>query len=159
MAVPSRFGALAGILATLLIATAAGAGEGPGLGTLGYGPPGLHPGFQGFGLGYRLGHGYGGKGLGVGAFGGYPRYGGPGYPTADPRTVFQPVGPLSPTQDVARIIDPGGNRTPLNFGGYTGVLPYPEAYFAPYVGASRTRGSEHYQQPPPTFPVRPLPPD
>ena len=33
----------------------------PGCGTLGYGPPGLHPGFQGFGLGYHLGYGYGGK--------------------------------------------------------------------------------------------------
>jgi len=56
-----------------------GAG-GPGAGTLGYGPPGAFAGYQGFGLKYHLGYGYGGKALGVGAFGGYPFYGGPGYP-------------------------------------------------------------------------------
>jgi len=56
-----------------------GAG-GPGFGTLGYGPPGLFPGYQGFGLKYHPGYGYGGKALGVGAFGGYPFYAGPGYP-------------------------------------------------------------------------------
>src|SRR4051794_35470367 len=33
---------------------------GPGFGTLGYGGPGLYPGFQGFGLGYHPGYGYGG---------------------------------------------------------------------------------------------------
>ena len=49
-------------------------------GTLGYGPPGEHPGFFGFGLSFHPGYGYGGNGLGVGAYGGYPCYGGPGYP-------------------------------------------------------------------------------
>ena len=49
-------------------------------GTLGYGPPGVYPGFQGFGLGFHRGYGYGGDALGVGAEGGYPFYGGPGYP-------------------------------------------------------------------------------
>ena len=34
-------------------------------GTLGYGGPGLYPGFQGFGLGYHPGYGYGGDALGV----------------------------------------------------------------------------------------------
>ena len=53
-------------------------------GTLGYGPPGLQPGYQGFGLGYHLGYGYGGDALGVGADGGYPFYGGPGYPHCMP---------------------------------------------------------------------------
>jgi hypothetical protein len=51
-------------------------------GTLGYGPPGVYPGFQGFGLGYHLGYGYGGDALGPEADGGYPFYCGPGYPTA-----------------------------------------------------------------------------
>src|SRR5262249_5358784 len=55
-----------------------------GAGTLGYGGPGLYPGFYGFGLGYCLGYGYGGKALGVGADGGYPFYGGPGYPHCEP---------------------------------------------------------------------------
>ncbi len=49
-------------------------------GELGYGPPGLHPGFYGFGLSYHPGYGYGGNALGVGACGGNPLYGGPGYP-------------------------------------------------------------------------------
>ena len=38
--------------------------RGPAAGTLGYGPPGIYPGFQGFGLGYHLGYGYGGDALG-----------------------------------------------------------------------------------------------
>ena len=54
-------------------------------GTLGYGPPGLHPGYQGFGLSFHRGYGYGGYALGVGAEGGYPFYGGPGYPHTWPR--------------------------------------------------------------------------
>src|SRR5262245_47937450 len=57
----------------------------PGGGTLGYGPPGVFDGFQGFGLGYHLGYRYGGDALGVGAEGGYPFYGGPGYPHKEPR--------------------------------------------------------------------------
>jgi hypothetical protein len=48
-------------------------------GTLGYGGLGLYPGFYGFGLSFHPGYGYGGYGLGVGAEGGYPFYGGPGY--------------------------------------------------------------------------------
>ena len=39
-------------------------------GTLGYGPPGLHPGYYGFGLSFHRGYGYGGNALGVGAEGG-----------------------------------------------------------------------------------------
>lgn len=54
--------------------------NGLGYGTLGWGPPGLHLGFYGFGMGFNPGYGYGGYGLGVGADGGYPFYGGPGYP-------------------------------------------------------------------------------
>src|SRR4051794_24902900 len=65
-----------------------------GCGTLGYGPPGLHPGFQGFGLGYHPGYGYGGDALGVGAEGGYPFYGGPGYPHPSPR--LQRFGGINP---------------------------------------------------------------
>ncbi|HZW32575.1 MAG TPA: PDZ domain-containing protein [Isosphaeraceae bacterium] len=50
-----------------------------GSGTLGYGHGGVVPGFSGFGLSFHLGYGYGGSGLGVGAEGGAPFYGGPGY--------------------------------------------------------------------------------
>ena len=98
-----------------------------GAGTLGYGPPGVHPGFQGFGLGYHRGYGYGGDALGVGAEGGYPFYGGPGYPhpwptlrrigginpfpyyggpggpTPDHPNYFGPVGPLVPDQPVVKV--------------------------------------------------------
>src|SRR5262249_2867731 len=59
----------------------AGVGHGPSsYGTLGYGPPGLYPRFPGVGLGYHPGCCYGGAALGPGADGGYPFYGGPGYP-------------------------------------------------------------------------------
>ena len=58
--------------------------DAPAVGTLGYGTPGLYAGFQGFGLGYHLGYGYGGDALGVGVNGGYPFYGGPGYPHPGP---------------------------------------------------------------------------
>ena len=42
-------------------------------------------GFQGFGLSYHLGYGYGGNALGMTDNGGYPFYGGPGYPHPWPR--------------------------------------------------------------------------
>ena len=38
----------------------------------------------GFPLKYHSVYGYGGRGLGVGVFGGYPFYGGPGYPFLEP---------------------------------------------------------------------------
>ena len=67
---------------------------GPGYGTLGYGAPGIQPGFQGFGLGYHRGYGYGGDALGVGAEGGYPQYGGPGYP--HPWPTLRRIGGINP---------------------------------------------------------------
>jgi hypothetical protein len=66
----------------------------PGEGTLGYGGYGLYPGLPGFGLAYHPGYGYGGKALGVGVFGGYPFYGGPGYPHEPPR--LNRFGPAMP---------------------------------------------------------------
>ena len=118
-------------------------------------------GFQGFGLGYHLGYGYGGAAVGVGPDGGYPLYGGPGYVHAEPRlrrcgglapffnlggpgspapplpNVFGGVGPLAPEQPVVRI---GGERTTPDYahsyGGFHGVLPYPEAAFAPFTTAA-----------------------
>jgi hypothetical protein len=129
-------------------------------GTLGYGPPGLHPGFQGFGLGYHLGNGYGGAGLGVGSEGGFPFYGGPGYPHPAPRlnrhlaTVpfawyggpggptptcpqyYGDVGPLSIDQPVISVVGtPGEAPYGQGFGAYTGAAPYPESAFAPFTAA------------------------
>ena len=131
----------------------------PSKGTLGYGPPGVYPGFQGFGLGYRLGYGYGWGALGVGAEGGYPLYGGPGYPHPGPElrryplTKIEPfcflggsgfpspehpnfygtVGPLIPDDPVVK---PGDDTPDSNYDGsygtFTGTLPYPEQTFAPY---------------------------
>ncbi len=136
------------------------------LGTLGYGPPGLHDGFPGFGLGYHPGYGYGGDALGTGAEGGYPFYGGPGYPhpspalrrfgpitpfphlggldypCADRPNAFGVVGPLVADQDVIAIED--DPRDPVSFGGYgvfSGSLPYPETTFAPIVADPRDRGT------------------
>lgn len=130
----------------------------PGAGTLGYGPPGLHPGFQGFGLGYHPGHGYGGAALGVGVDGGYPFYGGPGYPhpwpvlrriggivpfpyfggpggpTPDHPNYFGGIGPLAPDEPVV-VVEKNPLDPPFgdNYGCFTGMVPYPETTFAPFI--------------------------
>ena len=139
----------------------------PACGTLGYGPPGLHEGFQGFGLGFHPGYGYGGKALGVGAEGGYPFYGGPGYPHPGPclnrfghekpfayfagpgypsserPNFFGTVVPLASDQPVIEIGDgPGEADYGSGYGAYTGLLPYPEATFAPFTTAIGTAGSD-----------------
>ena len=94
-----------------------------------------HRDFQGFGLKYHPGYGYGGRAIGVGPFGGYPRYGGPGA-----IVPFCPVGPLVETETVA-IIVPRPESWPVipdtgAYGPYTGALPYPESLFAPYTAAA-----------------------
>jgi hypothetical protein len=132
-----------------------------GMGDLGYGPPGLHSGFAGFGLGFHRGYGYGGDGLGVGAHGGYPFYGGPGYPHVDPTLRrfganrpfpyyggpgddchgptqrYAPTGPLAVDQPVVKIDDPYAQ----DYGSYSGAIPYPETLFAPYAAAAAATGS------------------
>jgi len=134
----------------------------PGAGTLGYGKPGLYPGFQGFGMGYHLGYGYGGDALGPGAEGGYPFYGGPGYPHPAPPfrrfvkivpfahdggpggptpghpNFFGGVGPLAPDQPVVTV---EGGPPDLGYGGFTGTVPYPETMFAPFVTIAAAAGS------------------
>lgn len=137
-----------------------------GYGTLGYGPPGAYPGFQGFGLGYHPGYGYGGAGLGVGADGGYPFYGGPGYPHPWPQlrrfgsinpfpyyggpgspspacpNYFGPVGPLAAEQPVITVErDPRDPGYGGDYGGFTGTIPYPETTFAPFVTIAAAGGS------------------
>jgi hypothetical protein len=139
---------------------------GPGCGTLGYGPPGPQPGFQGFGLGYHPGYGYGGAALGVGAEGGYPLYGGPGYPhpwptlrrlgainpfpyfggpgypSPDHPNYFGGVGPLVPDRPVVTVeSDPGQLAYTGDYGCFTGTLPYPESTFAPYATVAGTGGT------------------
>jgi hypothetical protein len=138
----------------------------PGQGTLGYGPPGLHPGFQGFGLGYHRGYGYGGKALGVGADGGYPYfggpgyphcapelrrlgpiapfpfYGGPGYPTPDHPNSYSGVGPLVANRPVVEIeAQPGEVDYRSGYGAATGAIPYPESFLAPFTTRAGTLGS------------------
>jgi len=156
--------------------------RGPGVGTLGYGPPGLYPGFQGFCLGYHLGYGYGGDALGPGAEGGYPLYGGPGYPNCDPRlwrfgginpfpynggpgyptpdhpNYFGMFGPLVVDQPVIKIADdPGYRYDAAVFGPFTGGVPNPEAQFAQFTaraaaGASTMRVSPSNSPVPPPNP-------
>ena len=94
-------------------------------GELGYGPPGLHPGFYGFGLSFHPGYGYGGNALGVGAYGGYPHYGGPGYSIhygyphfTDP--YYQGIGQLYYDQPVIFTELEGAG----DFGPYTGASDY-----------------------------------
>jgi hypothetical protein len=124
-------------------------------GTLSYGPPGVFPGFQGFGLAFHPGYGYGGAGLGVGAEGGYPFYGGPGYihpgpalqrlhhelpflhygGAGEPFTYGEP-GRLVATEHVAIIGNGHEFGYTGNFGTFTGAFPYPESLFAPYTVAA-----------------------
>jgi hypothetical protein len=142
-----------------------------GLGTLGYGGSWLYPGYQGFGLSFHRGYGYGGDALGVGAFGGYPIYGGPGYPhplpqhwrqcgiepifyyggPSDPSQryplFFERVGPLFADVDVVSVSDRNAQGYTSDFGPFTGTLPYPETLFAPYAAAAAATGSS--TSPPP----------
>jgi hypothetical protein len=140
----------------------------PTCGTLGYGPPGLHPGFQGFGLGYHPGYGFGGAALGTGAEGGYPYYGGPGYPHPAPRLNrlsllgIEPFaffgGPGAPTSDCPHFFGQAGPLVPDEpmvtfepdpasppyeggYGQFNGTLPYPESTFALYVTSAGQEGS------------------
>jgi PDZ domain len=65
-----------------------------GYGTLGWAEYGLYPGLYGFSLHWHPGYGYGRYALGVGADGGYPFYGGPGYPHEPPH--LRRFGPTEP---------------------------------------------------------------
>ena len=129
---------------------------------------GLLPDFQGFGLSYHLGYGYGGNAVGVGANGGYPFYGGPGYPHGTPRLrrfgpitplpyyggpgilcdgppfFFAPVGPLSVDQPVAHE----NNGSDHGYGEMTGAIPYPDTLFAPYASPIMPTGSSSEASPP-----------
>jgi PDZ domain len=136
-------------------------------------------GFQGFGLGYHLGYGYGGDGLGVGCDGGYPFYGGPGYPhpapclrrcggitpfpfyggpgfpTASNPNFFGAAGPLVISAPVIEIDrEPEEAEYTSSFGGFTGTLPYPDSYFAPFTSVSGGSSSGAN----PSFPA-PAPPN
>jgi hypothetical protein len=135
-------------------------------GTTSYGGPRLYQGFQGFGLRFHPGYGYGGYGLGTGAEGGYPAYGGPGYPHCPPPlnrfgrilpfhywggpgfptpaqpNFYAPVGPLFVDPPVVTQGDDlGYPGVRGDFGCFTGALPYPETAFAPYVTAAGTTGA------------------
>lgn len=137
-------------------------------GSSGYAWPGLFPDFNGFGLSYHLGYGYGGNALGVGANGGYPFYGGPGYPHGTPRLrrfgpitpfpyyggpgilcngppyYFAPVGPLAVDQQVAHE----HNGSDHGYGALTGAIPYPDTLFAPYASPELPAGSSGEAGPP-----------
>jgi hypothetical protein len=157
---------------------------GPPYGTLGYGKPGIYPGFQGFGLGYFLGYGYGGVGLGVGAEGGYPFYGGPGYPHPWPRlrrigginpfpyfggpgyptpdcpNYFGGVGPLVADPPVIEIEgEPGEAGYASGYGYFTGSYPYSETVFAPFTTRAAAAGTSSgvSSDSPPLAPPNPTP--
>ncbi len=126
------------------------------MGTLGYGPPGLHSGYYGFGLSFHKGYGYGGSAPGVGAEGGYPHYGGPGYPHTWPcLNRFCGITPFpyygGPELGYAELspVNSYGPGYPNDggFAGFTGPAPYPESYFAPYTAAAATTGSASGSQP------------
>jgi hypothetical protein len=134
------------------------------LGT-GHGGDGPYPGFLGFGLSYHLGYGYGGSGLGVGNHGGYPYYGGSGYPHGEPglqrfgkisrlayyggrgdphdghSNYFAGIGPLVVDRPVATVGEDNDLSHGSDFGPFTGALPYPEWLFAPYAAEAAATGS------------------
>ncbi len=143
-------------------------------GTLGWAEFGLYPGLYGFSLRWHLGYGYGLYALGVGADGGYPFYGGPGYPHEPPplrrfgpappyayfggsdyplfdcTNFYQGIDGLVVNRPVVSVGEPGGfgyvgkngEITPgHDFGAFTGALPYPATYFAPFTSAAATTGS------------------
>jgi PDZ domain len=156
------------------------------VGTLGYGPPGLFPGFQGFGLGYHLGYGYGGDALGVGAEGGYPFYGGPGYPhpepvlrrfggivpfahfagpgypTPDHPNYYGGIGGLVPDRPVVTIATEAGVLIDAaSYGPFTGGVADPEAQFAPFTARAAAGAARMEQGPsnPNMTPMAPVPPN
>ena len=131
-----------------------------------------YQGYQGFGLSFHPGYGYGGNALGVGAFGGYPIYAGPGYPHPLPQHLrscgiipvfyyggpsdpsaryplfFEPVGPLVADVDVVTLSNRNALGYTSDFGRFTGTLPYPETLFAPYASAAAATGSSTNVVPP-----------
>ena len=154
-----------------------------GPGTLGYGGNRTYQGFQGFGLSYHPGYGYGGYALGVGAEGGYPCYGGPGYPHPAPPLrrfgrllpysynggpgypreggshYFSPVGPLVAGREVVSTgIDRRDPTPSSDYGPFTGTLPYPDWYFAPYSAAAARGGTSDGSGPPIPPSGPPIPP-
>ena len=125
-----------------------------GYGTLGWAEYGLYPGLYGFSLRWHRGYGYGRYALGAGADGGYPFYGGPGYPHEPPRlnrcrpdapftyfggpgypiygwsNFYQGIGGLDVTKPVVRIGEPGD----LGYVGEYGERN-PGADFGSFTGA------------------------
>lgn len=153
-------------------------------GTLGYGPPGLQPGYQGFGLGYHLGYGYGGDALGVGADGGYPFYGGPGYPhcapqlrriggivpfpyfggpgypTPDHPNFYGEAGPRVPDRPVVTVVTEDGQPVrATDYGNFTGAVANAEAQFAPFTARAAAGVSSMRPTPSGSIPSSPSPPD
>jgi len=140
-----------------------GGGHGPY--ETGYEGDGPYPGFLGFGLSYHLGYGYGGYGLGVGNHGGYPYYGGRGYPHGEPclqrfgkisrlpyyggpgyshdghSNYFEGIGPLVVDRPVATVGENNDLSHVSDYGPFTGALPYPESLFAPYAAEAAGTGS------------------
>jgi hypothetical protein len=158
-------------------------------GTLGWAEYGVYPGLYGFSLRWHLGYGYGLYALGVGADGGYPFYGGPGYPHEPPllrrfgpatpyayfggtdyplfgcTNFYQGIGGLVVDKPVVSIGEPGdfgyvGPNGEIDrgndFGHFTGALPYPEPYFAPYASAPAATGSSGAERA--SKPATPSPP-
>jgi len=124
---------------------AQGCGHGPY--ETGYEDDSPFSGFLGFGLSYHLGYGYGGYGLGVGSHGGYPFYGGRGYPQCEPilnrfgkisrlpyhggpgyprdghSNYFESIGPLVVDRPVVTVGEKNDLSNVSDFGPFTGTLP------------------------------------
>jgi hypothetical protein len=110
----------------------------------------------GFGLSWHLGYGYGGRRLGVGPYGGYPFYGGPGYLVLGPANAFRGVGPPVVNRGVVDLGDRRDTGASEGYGPFSGALPYPESLFAPFASASATNKPPAAAAPP-TGPLIPAP--
>jgi hypothetical protein len=77
-------------------------------------------------------------------------YGGPEYPCDDDFNYYRGIGGLAIEKPVVTIGEPGdfgyvnenGDVAPgRDFGPFTGAIPYPETFFAPYTSTAATTGS------------------
>ena len=72
----------------------------------------------------------------------FPYYGGPGYPSPGHPNYFGGVGPLVADQPVVTIgSDRGDPGDASGYGPFTGALPYPDTFFAPFTATAAAGGS------------------
>ena len=74
---------------------------------------------------------------GVGGITPFPYFGGPGYPIPGHPNYFGGIGPLVPDKPVITI---GDDRYDTGYGSFTGAIPYPESFLAPFTATAAAGG-------------------